>query len=48
MKYPSFERITFQEAEKREAFLRRHPAICCAVNLGFIEIGEEDADSRKD
>jgi len=32
MQYPSWGRIPYLEAEKREAFLRRHPAIAARLN----------------
>lgn len=32
MQWPSFAKISFFEAEKREAFLQRHPMIAKAVN----------------
>ena len=34
MMYGSFGKISVLEAEKREAFLERHPMIAAAVNMG--------------
>jgi hypothetical protein len=33
MRYPSFGKISWLEAERREQFLERHPAIARAVNM---------------
>ena len=33
MKRPNYKRIGWHEAEKREAFLQRHPEIAKAVNM---------------